>query len=76
MERRCRQCGGRLEQISGSSSPSPPRSTEVSSSRQPPPAERDKTVGSSFRQAARPTREDQRTVRSCVVPSGTGASKP
>jgi hypothetical protein len=36
---------------------------------------RDETVGSSLRQAARFTREDQRTVRPRVAPSGTGASK-
>jgi hypothetical protein len=62
--------------MSGSSSSSPPRGTEVSSSCQPPAAGRDKTVGLSSRQAARPTREDQRTVRSRAVPSGTDASKP
>jgi hypothetical protein len=56
----------------GSSSSSPPRGTEVSSSRQPQAAGRDKTVGSSSRQAARPAREDQGTVRPRVVPSGTG----
>jgi hypothetical protein len=61
--------------MSGSSSSSPPRGTEVSSSRQPQAARRDKNVGSSLRQAARPAREDQRTVRPRVVPSGTGASE-
>jgi hypothetical protein len=59
--------------MSGSSSSSPPRGAEVSSSRQPQAAARDKTVGSSSRQAARPAREDQRTVRPRVAPSRTGA---
>jgi hypothetical protein len=60
-------------EMSGSSSSSPPHDTEVSSSRQPQTAARDKTVGSSSRQAARPTREDQRMVRPRAAPSGTGA---
>jgi hypothetical protein len=62
--------------MSGSSSTSPPRDTEVSSSQQPQASARDKTVCSSSRQAACPARGDQRTVRPCVVPSGTGASEP
>jgi hypothetical protein len=41
--------------MSGSSPSSPPRGAEVSSSRQPQAAARDKNVGSSSRQAARPT---------------------
>jgi hypothetical protein len=61
--------------MSGSSSSLTPRDTEVSSLRQPQAAVRDKTVGSSSRQAARPTREDQRTVCPRVAPSGTGASE-
>jgi hypothetical protein len=61
--------------MSGSSSSSPPRGTEVSSSRQPQVVVGDKTVGSSSHQAARPAREDQRTVRPRVAPSGTGASE-
>jgi hypothetical protein len=40
--------------MSGSSSSSPPHGTEVLSSRQSQAAARDKTVGSSLRQAARP----------------------
>jgi hypothetical protein len=44
--------------MSGSSSSSPPRGTEVSSSRRPRETGRDKTVGSSSRQAASPTRVD------------------
>jgi hypothetical protein len=44
--------------MSGSYSSSPPRSTEVSSSRQPQAAVRDKTVGSTSRQEARLARED------------------
>jgi hypothetical protein len=59
----------------GSSSSSPPRGAKVSSSRQPQAAARDKSVGSSSRRAACPAREDQRTVRPRVVPSGTGASE-
>jgi hypothetical protein len=62
--------------MSGSSSSSLPRGTEVSSSRQLAAAGRDKTVGSSSRQAAHTAREDQRMVRSHVVRSGTGASEP
>jgi hypothetical protein len=61
--------------MSGSSSSSLPRDTEVSSSRQPQAAVGDKIVGSSSRQAARPAREDQRTVQLRVAPSGTGASE-
>jgi hypothetical protein len=41
--------------MSGSSSSSPPRATEVSSSRRPQMAARDKNAGSSSRPAARPT---------------------
>jgi hypothetical protein len=59
----------------GSSSSWPPRGTEVSSLRQSQAAERDKIVGLSSRQAARPAREDQRTVRPHVVPRGMGASE-
>jgi hypothetical protein len=44
--------------MSGSSSLSPPRGTEVSSSRQPQATGHDKTVGSSSCQAASPARED------------------
>jgi hypothetical protein len=61
--------------MSGLSSSSPPHGAEVSSSRQPQVAMRDKTVGSSSRQAARPAREDRRTVRPRVAPRGTGASE-
>jgi hypothetical protein len=59
--------------MSGSSSSSPLRDTEVSSSRRPPVTGCDKTTGSSSRQAARPAREDQRVVRPRAVPSGAGA---
>jgi hypothetical protein len=45
--------------MSGLSLSSPPRCTEVSSSRQLQAAARDKTVGSSSQQAAHPAREDQ-----------------
>jgi hypothetical protein len=61
--------------MSGSSSSSPPCGVEVSSLRQPQAAVRDKTMDSSSRQAARPAREDQWTVRPRVAPSGTGASE-
>jgi hypothetical protein len=59
--------------MSGSSLSSPPRATEVSSSRRPQMAACDKNVGSSSRQAARPAREDQRTIRTRAEPSRTGA---
>jgi hypothetical protein len=62
--------------MSGTSSSSPPRGAEVSSSRQPQVTGRDKTVGASSCPMAPPTREDQRMVRSRAVPSGTGASEP
>jgi hypothetical protein len=62
--------------MSGLSSSSLPRGVEVSSSRQPQATVRDMTVGSSSHQAACPAREDQRTVRPRVAPSGTGASEP
>jgi hypothetical protein len=61
--------------MSGSSSSSPPRGTEMLSSCQPQAAVRDKTVGLSPRQAACPARGDRWTVRPRVVPSGTGASE-
>jgi hypothetical protein len=61
--------------MSGSSSSSPPRATEVSSSWQPQTAVCDKNVGSSSRQAARPAHEDQRMVCPRVAPSQTGASE-
>jgi hypothetical protein len=61
--------------MSGSSSSSPPCATEVSSSQWPQTAMRDNNVGLSSRQAARPAREDQRTVRPRVAPSRTGASE-
>jgi hypothetical protein len=62
--------------MSGSSSSSPSRGTEVSSSRRLQATGRNKTVGSSLRQAAPSAREDQRTVRPRAVPSGMGASEP
>jgi hypothetical protein len=58
--------------VLGSSSSSPPCATEVSSSRWPQTAARDKNAGSSSRLAARPAREDQWIVRSRVAPSGMG----
>jgi hypothetical protein len=61
--------------MSGSSSSSPPRAAELSSSWRPETATRDKKVGSSSRPAARPAREDQRMVHPHVAPNRTGASK-
>jgi hypothetical protein len=62
--------------MSGSSSSSPPRGTELSSSRRPATTGRDKTTGSSSRQVARPAREDQRVVRSRTVPTRAGVLEP
>jgi hypothetical protein len=59
----------------GSSSSSPLRAAEVSSSRQPQMVMRDKNVGSSLRPAACPAQKGQRTVRPRAVPSETGASE-
>jgi hypothetical protein len=53
----------------------PPCGAEVSSSRRPQAAARDKNVGSSSRQAAHPTSEDQRTVLPRMAPSRTGTSE-
>jgi hypothetical protein len=60
----------------GSSLSSPPRGTEVSSSRRSQKAGRDKTLGPSSRQGAPPARVDQRPVRSRAMPSRTGTSEP
>jgi hypothetical protein len=60
----------------GSSSSSPPQSSEVSPSHRSQAVGRNKTVGSSSHQAAPPTRVDQWSVRSRAAPSGTGASEP
>jgi hypothetical protein len=62
--------------MSGSSSSSPPCVAEVSPSRRPREAGRDKTVGSSSRPVAPLAQVDQRSVRSRAAPSGTGASEP
>jgi hypothetical protein len=62
-------------EMSGLSSSSPPRTTEVSSSRRLQTAARDKNVGSTSRQAGRPAREDQRTVRPHAAPSRTSTSE-
>jgi hypothetical protein len=53
----------------------PHRTTQVSSSWRPQTAARDKNVGSSSRQAARPAREDQQTIHRRMAPSRTGASE-
>jgi hypothetical protein len=60
----------------GSSSSSPPRGVEVSSSHRPQAARRDKTVGSSSRPAVPSVREDQRMTRSRATPGGTDAPEP
>jgi hypothetical protein len=62
--------------MSGSSSSSPPHGAEVSSSRRPRETGRDKTVGSSSRLTAPPTRVGQQLVRSPAAPSGTGTPGP
>jgi hypothetical protein len=59
--------------MSGSSSSSPPRATEVLLLRRPQIVVREKNVGASSQIAARPAREDQRVVRPHVAPSGTSA---
>jgi hypothetical protein len=56
--------------MSGSSTSSPFRATEVTSSRRPQIAVREKNAASSSRSAARPAREDQRVARPCVAPGG------
>jgi hypothetical protein len=61
--------------MSGSSSSSPPRATEVSSLRRPQVAACEKHAGSSLRPAACPAREDSRAVRPRVVPSGMGTTE-
>jgi hypothetical protein len=62
--------------MSGSSSSSPLRGAEVSSSRRPREAGRDKVVGSSSRLAAPPARVGLRSTRSRTAPSGTGTPEP
>jgi hypothetical protein len=62
--------------MSGLSSSSPPRGTEMSPSRHPQAIGRDKTLGSSSCQVARPARGDQQVVRPRAVPIGTGAPEP
>jgi hypothetical protein len=56
--------------MSGSSSSSPPRGTEVSSSRQPAVTRRDKTVSSSSRQAARPAQRTRGRSALARCPAG------
>jgi hypothetical protein len=62
--------------MSGSSSLSPTRGTEVSSSRRPREAGHDKTVGSSSRLAAPHAHVGLRSIRSRTAPSGTGTPEP
>jgi hypothetical protein len=61
--------------MSGSSTTSPPRMVEVTSSRRPEPAARKKNVGSSSRSAARPVREDQQAAHPRMAPGGSSASE-
>jgi hypothetical protein len=62
--------------MSGSSSSSPLRGAEVSSSRWPREAGCDKVVGSSSRLAAPPVRVGLRSTHSRTAPSGTGTPEP
>jgi hypothetical protein len=62
--------------MSGSSSSSPLRGAEVSSSHRPWEAGRDKVVGSSSRPAAPPVRVSLRSTRSRTAPKGTGTPEP
>jgi hypothetical protein len=62
--------------MSGSSSSSPPRGAEVSSSCRPREVRCDKTVGSSSRPVALPARVGQWSVRSHAAPSGTDTPEP
>jgi hypothetical protein len=59
--------------MSGSSTSSTPRAAEVTSSRRPQIATREKNVGSSSQSAACPAREDQQVVRPHVEPGGPSA---
>jgi hypothetical protein len=61
--------------MSGSSTPSPPRAVEVTSSRRPKLVAREKGVGSSSRLTVCPIREDQWVTRSHMVPGGPGTSE-
>jgi hypothetical protein len=61
--------------ISGSSTPSPPRAVEVTSSQRPEPAVCEGGTGSSSRSGARPVREDQWATHSPTTPGGLGASE-
>jgi hypothetical protein len=63
--------------MSGSSTPSPPRMVEVTSSQRPEPAACGKNTSSSSnsRSVARPVREDQQAARPRMAPSGLSASE-
>jgi hypothetical protein len=61
--------------MSGSSTPSPPRVVEVTSSRRPEPAAREKGAGSSLRSVALLVREDQRVTHSHMMLGSPGASE-
>jgi hypothetical protein len=62
--------------MSGSSSSSPPRGAEVSSSRRPREVGHDKTVGSISRPAAPPAHVGLRSTRFRTAPSGTDTPEP
>jgi hypothetical protein len=61
--------------MSGSSTLSPHRMVEVTSSRQLEPAAREKNAASSSRSATYPVREDQQAARPRMAPSGFSASE-
>jgi hypothetical protein len=61
--------------MSGSPSPSPRQAVEVSLSRRPELATREKGAGSSSQSRARPIREDQRVIRSHTMPGVPCASE-
>jgi hypothetical protein len=62
--------------MSGSSSSSPPRGAEVSSSRRSQDAGHDKTVGSSSCPAGPPAHVGLRSTRSRTAPNGTSTPEP
>jgi hypothetical protein len=61
--------------MSGSSTSSPPRATEVTSLRWPETSVREKNAGSSSRSADRPAQGDQQAARPRMAPGGSGASE-
>jgi hypothetical protein len=61
--------------MSGSSTSSPPRTVEVTSSRRPEFAAHEKAAGSSSWSAVRHVREDQWVTHSHMAPGGPSASE-